>query len=389
LHLSLLKIKIIMRNWLIISILLFTFVACKTAQTNQQNTTTNAPNIPTIPNKTPTTTPPKWSANDFDLTDNKRITFLDSLFAAKAILVDTTDQFFEHITTTDMMIQMKMGYDAGLSKAALMDDFKQFLRQDVTTFFSSERKMMEDIFKTLYNSVATINPNIFPTRLNLIRTAAKHYGNGVYYTRENCIIIPKDALDTINISGLEETMAHELFHVYSRLNPDKKTKLYQLIGFSKLDMPLTVPEPLKSRILLNPDGTDYAYTITLTLADGKKTKAVPIIYSSESKYMAGSKPQFFNYLKFDLFPIEKEGKGYKVIANADATSSISIPDTDYFKQIKQNTNYIIHPDEILADNFMLLINSQKDTAVTSQLNAEGKKLLEDMKGILKDKVVKN
>jgi hypothetical protein len=141
--------------------------------------------------------------------------------------------------------------------------------------------------------------------------------------------------------------------------------------------------------LLNPDGTDFSYFIDLTLKNGKKTKVVPIIYSSEPKYVAGSKPQFFNYLKFDLFPIEKDGKTYKVIANADGSSSISIPDTDYFTQIKQNTNYVIHPDEILADNFMLIINGKKDTSVVSQLNVEGRKLLENMKVILMDKVGKN
>jgi hypothetical protein len=379
-----------MRQFLLICTILCAFFACKTAQNANSDANAKSPK-PMLPDKILTPTPPleKWSANDYKVGKTQYISFLDSALAAKAIVIDTTDHFFENISKVDMMIQMKMSYDAGLPKTTLTDDFKVFLQQDVNSFFSSERKMLEGMFKTLYDSVATINPNIFPKRLNLIRTSAKHYGKGVYYTRENCIIIPKDALDSENLDGLAETMAHELFHVYSRLNPDKKTKLYHLIGYTKLNAPLTLPEPLQSRVLLNPDGTDFSYFIDLTLKNGKKTKVVPIIYSSEPKYVAGSKPQFFNYLKFDLFPIEKDGKTYKVIANADGSSSISIPDTDYFTQIKQNTNYVIHPDEILADNFMLIINGKKDTSVVSQLNVEGRKLLENMKVILMDKVGKN
>ena len=32
----------------------------------------------------------------------------------------------------------------------------------------------------------------------------------------------------------------------------------------------------------------------------------------------------------------------------------------YFEQIGNNTEYIIHPEEILADNFVILINKKKN-----------------------------
>ena len=36
--------------------------------------------------------------------------------------------------------------------------------------------------------------------------------------------------------------------------------------------------------------------------------------------------------------------------------------TSFHEQIGKNTRYIIHPDEILADNFVHLVNQTKDLA---------------------------
>jgi hypothetical protein len=32
----------------------------------------------------------------------------------------------------------------------------------------------------------------------------------------------------------------------------------------------------------------------------------------------------------------------------------------YHEQIGRNTNYIIHPEEVLADNFMMLVQGNRD-----------------------------
>ena len=38
------------------------------------------------------------------------------------------------------------------------------------------------------------------------------------------------------------------------------------------------------------------------------------------------------------------------------------PDTqpDYFRQIGRNTSYIIHPEEVLADNFSMMVLGRKE-----------------------------
>ena len=54
----------------------------------------------------------------------------------------------------------------------------------------------------------------------------------------------------------------------------------------------------------------------------------------------------------------------------------------FFDQIKYNTQYIIHPDEILADNFMILAMSKKDPASINDLDEAGKELLRKIENAL-------
>ena len=49
----------------------------------------------------------------------------------------------------------------------------------------------------------------------------------------------------------------------------------------------------------------------------------------------------------------------KVISDENGLSIIDFKkQTDFFEQITDNSNYIIHPDELMADNFVIAVQSQ-------------------------------
>jgi hypothetical protein len=127
---------------------------------------------------------------------------------------------------------------------------------------------------------------------------------------------------------------------------------------------------------LNPDGTDFKYYITLQVAPDKEIKAIPIIYSNAAKFNP-KKPDFFNYLKFELFELQNMQRGFIVATKKDGTSTLNMKELpDFQRQIRDNTGYIIHPDEILADNFMFLALAQKDKKRNDKFSNEGKALLQ-------------
>lgn len=319
----------------------------------------------------------------------QNIILLDSAQASIAINDDDMEGFFKQVTTTEMSIQLKKSFPADTPRAHVLQDYQNFLKTDVANFTDEEKIFIQTTFNKVRQISNEIAPSIFPEEIELIKTKARHYGPSVYYTRENRIIIPQNELDRRNPDDFLKVMFHELFHIYSRLNPEPKKALYQLIGFNKINASmaeLQMSDSLKRRILLNPDGIDFTYAIQLKDSEGNPFSALPIIAATSFDFKP-DQPTFFSYLSFNLYRIEAlPESGYRVITQADGSSTLSLrSQPDFFAQIRDNTQYIIHPDEIMADNFALLALSKTEDPKhdLKQLSAEGQQLIADMEAILK------
>jgi len=321
------------------------------------------------------------------LGDNHVLLLLDSTEASRTLVHDATDRFFDLVTASEMSIQMKKPLEAGQTRKDLLPAYLEYLRRDVASFEPEESVFASEIVQEVFNTCQEVAPGIFPDTLVLIKTKGNHYGNSVYYTRENTIVIPADALASKLTSAFKSTMYHELFHVYSRLNPEKRARLYELIGFKHIGLDqLRLPDSLALRVLYNPDGVDFAQRITLDMGDGTSMDAVPIIVSKHLGFKPG-KRAFFSYVDFSLYQIiQNEQGGWDVQTKPDGFSSTlnMREQPDFFRQIKDNTGYIIHPDEVLADNFSFLMLSKKDPSVTAKFSADGQKLVLDIEDVLKN-----
>jgi len=320
--------------------------------------------------------------------DKKVVLLLDSTAAALAITTDRYDHYFDLVTASEMSIQLKKPLKSGETRAELLPAYREFLKSDVASFSYAESKFVAEIINKAYSTVHAVSPDIFPDTVRLIKTKGRHYGDGVWYTRENCIIIPANELAASKNNAFITTIYHELFHVYSRLNPAKSAELYKLIGFSALGLDkLRLPSTLAQRVLYNPDGVDFAQKITLRKDDGTTLDAVPIIYSKQLGLQPGQN-EFFGYVEFNIFPITPNGDGtFQVGVQADGFSSPLKLDAlpDFYRQIKDNTGYIIHPDEVLADNFSFIMVEKNSPLYTQKFSVEGKKLLTEMKAVLQKK----
>lgn len=320
----------------------------------------------------------------FEFSPTQKLVLLDSTQAAATILIDKTDHFFEKITITDMTIQMQKVYTEKVARPTVLKDYKNFIQKDVASFNALDITFLKKIFKEVFDISQQLNTNIFPQELQLIKLKGKHYGPSVYYTRENVILIPEDVLQQPNYNSFLEVMFHELFHVYSRLHPEKRTELYELIGFKDIGdtRNLIMKSDLSERVLLNPDGVNYGQKIELKTADSTLS-AIPIIVSTEQRFTP-TKPGFFNYLNFQLYEIKVQDNGqYKVISKEEGASTLNLAELpSFFEQIKDNTQYIIHPDEILADNFVILALWKKDKNHLKQFSEGGQSLVKAIEKVI-------
>ncbi len=310
-------------------------------------------------------------------------TILSKKEACKVILTDQKEQFFDKIASLDMSIQLKEDKTDSPRKEVLTA-YKKMLEADLLSFTANEKIVVNAIMDTAMALCFQLNKEFNLPPLQLVKTKGEYYGKMVFYTRDNTIIIPKlmipRSLDE-DCSAFLATMLHEIFHVYSRYNPAKKERLYQRLGFEALPN-LQLSPFLKKRILYNPDGLNLRYAITVRDKKGRSFKAVPVIYSKYKNW----KPQlntFFGYLMFQLFEVEENNGKWKII-NKNIGHSIDELN-GFWEQVTSNTDYNIHPDELCADNFVLLaLYQQQGAAAWASLSAEGQLLLQDFEKIIKE-----
>ena len=138
-----------------------------------------------------------------------------------------------------------------------------------------------------------------------------------------------------------------------------RDQCYSIIGFMKCDE-VEFPAALKPRKITNPDAPANDHCILVTIG-GKENWAVPILFSSSDMYNIARGGEFFDYLQFQFLVMELQGRAP---AGKPAFDGLKIrlvgleQLTGFIEQVGRNTEYFIHPDEILADNFMLLISGE-------------------------------
>lgn len=192
-----------------------------------------------------------------------------------------------------------------------------------------------------------------PGEIILLKSGMAEEGGALAYTRENWIAVGEKALNELSEDDLTRLMAHELFHLMTRTDRNFKSAMYQTIGFTVLDREINFPAEMLEKRISNPDISSYDSYATYTIG-GNAQKCTMIIYT-EKPYSNGS---LFDYLKIGLVPLNEEmiplqQDGKTIIYNLDDA-------TDFYDQVGKNTSYVIHPEEILADNFALTLINKAD-----------------------------
>jgi hypothetical protein len=300
---------------------------------------------------------------------------LNAKDAKIAVSRDTVDAYFDKVNILEMSIMLQMESPSG-ERSDVMKKYRELLQNDVEEFNTAEKKLLITTFNKALDLCSSIDKNLKLPKIQLIKTKGTYYGAGVYYTRENCIIIPEGQLNAENKSLLR-TLIHEISHIYTRYNPKKKNALYALLGYNKLPN-LELSDFLKKRVIYNPDGVDLSYAIEVTDSSGRNFKAIPAMYSRFSSYK--NLPLLKSFI-FQLFEVSENNGNWTVKQNNIGYSEEEL--FGYWEKIGRNTRYTIHPDEIIADNFTFLAMSSENSAEFDKFDAYGKMLLGKMKGVIK------
>ncbi|MFT5467840.1 MAG: hypothetical protein ACI8UO_002947 [Verrucomicrobiales bacterium] len=274
----------------------------------------------------------------------------DYVFASadegRAILTKQ-DEFVDRMSPFDRAARLKTDQEVSV------EAYLKFVGQHVLEWDEAEKTAMKSIIESVQPALDALALPI-PEEIVLIKTTGEEEG-GAAYTRSNAIVFSVGRLDQ-PLAGLTKLFCHELFHVISRANPELRELLYAAIGFMKCDE-VEFPENLASRKLTNPDAPLNDHWIRLELG-GKEVFGIPILYSSVDKYDSAKGGEFFDYLQLQMLLIEREPDSDAVkpayIDGLPRLASMARV-SGFYEQVGRNTGYIIHPEEILADNFALIV----------------------------------
>ena len=306
-----------------------------------------------------------------------------SIEASRMIISDDKDGFFESISAADIQIQMKriQGFS---SRNEAIEHYRSYLTTQVSNWTSADQIAISAVIKSAIEKINLLSSGIVPDTIKLIKIKTGHYGEDVYYTRGKSILIPENIFADFEAEKQLPVMLHEIFHIISRYNQGFRDTMYKMIGFERAGKKILLPKKLNEVLLTNPDGVSQTHIISLNDRNSNIKHAIPLI-TSKYKGFRSDWPAFFDYLNFDLYEVEEDGAGNLIVKiNESGSTTLQLDfSPSFFTKIRDNTQYIIHPEEIMADNFMLavLANSKDDF---SKFSPKGKILIEQVIGTLKE-----
>lgn len=282
-------------------------------------------------------------------------------------ILQTRDGFIRRLSPFDRSARLKTDREVSES------EFLNFVAGKVIEWDSADRERVEQAFDRIRPALGEYPLN-WPESVHFVHTTGEEEG-GAAYTRGKAVILPRTRLDR-SPEELAQLVAHELFHILSRHDRDTRDRLYRVIGFERCPE-VELPTSLARRRITNPDAPVNAHRIRVR-HEGRPYWAIPVLYSSSERYDPLQGGSFFKYLQFRLLLETLEDEAVAASAGSPPRLVEVKEVSGFFEQIGRNSSYIIHPEEILAVNFALIVTGETEfpspevaAGIRSVLRAEG------------------
>ncbi len=304
-------------------------------------------------------------AADIPLTDTSVLHFADVREGISAIT--QIDDYIRQLSPFDRQVRLKT------DRVVSEQEFLAFVAKNVMPWQEDEIRRLTLLIDALRAKIEPWKLNLPPVIL-LVKTSGQEEG-GAAYCRGPAIVLSQQMLHERQ-ERLKTVLPHELFHVLSSHNPPLREALYETIGFKRCNE-VSLPEGLREAKITNPDAPVNNHYINCNL-NGRDVDLMPVLLSKTDRYNAKLGDTLFAYLDFKLMVLASDADGTRRPATTAGKPVLLDPAAvpGFHEQIGRNTTYIIHPEEILADNFVFLLNGQ--------INLRSPRVVERMGEILQE-----
>lgn len=191
-----------------------------------------------------------------------------------------------------------------------------------------------------------------PETVLLVSTDGSDSG-GTPHTRGRAVFLPAQFRVYL---GDGELLAHELFHVLTRHQPELASRIYALFGYEPV-APLEWPREWAAQRIANPDAPHHRHVMWLQAGERRfAVMPVPVAWRAT---MPGE--PIFRVLELRLLAVEPGRDGQPTRALMHESGPVwkapeAVP--EFQRRLGGNTSYILHPEETAADNFAYLVSGR-------------------------------
>lgn len=234
-------------------------------------------------------------------------------------------------------------------KNATLDEYLAFAAEQVLEF-TDEEKAVVDVCIAKMNERLASNGCFLPAsdRVVFVKTTSLEESEMGVYTYGNQIYLVDYLLDYVIYGDEESTpeeileifeaiLWHEWFHCLTRSNPEFRRKMYEVIHFTIADEDFPPPPGLSEYYYSNPDVEHHDAYASFRI-DGQDMNCY--LYLVTTKHFEEPGDVCDDYWAPMLIPIDGRNE-YYTVEEAE----------NFYEVFGENTDYLIDPEECLADNF--------------------------------------
>lgn len=262
-----------------------------------------------------------------------------------AAAITARDEYMSAVTAADVSIWLHQP-----GSAADIDALSRHFASILRPWDADEQARLDAMIERVSPRVAQLAA-LLPEGVQIAAIDASASG-GADFTRGHTIFLsglkPTD-------EALDERFFHELFHVISRANPSRRDALYGIIGFERCT-PFVLDSALRARVLTNPDAPAVEYVSRVEI-DGQTVLATPLMVADIERYTTTS--GLFDHVAVQFAPFVRDQQG-RCTRDENATVTQAQIGRALLARAGNNTDYAIHPEELVADNFAQMMMGRSD-----------------------------
>lgn len=249
--------------------------------------------------------------------------------------------FFERLTQNDLDFRMQ-------KKGATLQELEAFTARQTLDFTEADKAAIDEAMRRV-DAICRERGYALPPvdGITFAKTTMKEECGASAYTHGTLICFGPNAMryaaskEPGRVRTFRELLAHEIFHCLTRTHPDFRADMLGILGFTVADSEYDFAPAIRDAIISNPDVERHDAFAAFSIGGRMRDCVVVLTYG---KPFARSGDSFFDDRVIGLVPVDDLGTLY--------TSDDAANFRDVFGR---NTDYVIDPEETMAENFALAI----------------------------------